>query len=593
MFRIRRIHDRTTRANKAAVRQVQDLLRDRFVDEREETILKIPRALGDPILRKYRSIIFIAEGSNGSFLGAAILLHFTDLRFCYLDYIATSNEKSGRGIGSALYERVRTEARALMCKWLFMEALQETPEAEPAPEIMKDNISRLRFYERYGTRPVINTKYETPLHAEDRNPPYLLFDDLGTGRRLRRNEARTIVRAILERKYRGLCPNDYVETVVSSFHDDPVRIREPRYIKVPHPVAPATEVPLDMRIPLIINDKHEIHHVHERGYVQSPVRIRSIMKGLDQSGLFEKVRVLKHPDREITSVHEKDFVNYLRTICEKLPEGRSVYPYVFPIRNKARPPRELLVRAGYYCIDTFTPLNRNAYLAARRAVDCALTGADRLLKGDMLSYALVRPPGHHAGRDYFGGFCYFNSAAIAANRLSREGKVAILDIDYHHGNGTQDIFYDRDDVLTLSIHCHPKFAYPYFTGFKEETGVGKGIGMNINHPLPEHLEPSRYIEALSSSLRSIKRFSPDHLVIALGLDTVKGDPTGSWDLSGADLETNGRMIGGSRIPTLVVQEGGYRTRSLGSNARHFFKGLFQGMNSDISMIYSGSPKSKK
>lgn len=593
MFRIRRIHDRTTQANRVSVQQVQDLVRDRFVDEREENILKIPRVLGDPLYRRYRSVIFVAEGKDGALIGAAILLHFPDLGFCYLDYIATKKGRAGRGTGGALYERVRTEADSLQCKGLFMEALQETSEAEPASDIRIENVSRLRFYEKYGARPIINTNYETPLTPQDRNPPYLLFDDLGKGLRLRKSDAREIVRAILERKYRGLCPREYVETVVSSFQDDPVRIREPKHMRSNEQVMPDPGPPKDLRIPLIINDKHDIHHVHDRGYVESPVRIRSIIKGLDQSGLFEKIRVLKHPEREITSVHDRNFVNYLRTICGKLPEGKSVYPYVFPIRNQARAPKDLLVRAGYYCIDTFTPLNMNAYQAARRAVDCALTGAERLLKGDMLSYALVRPPGHHAGRNYFGGFCYFNSAAISANRLSREGWVAILDIDYHHGNGTQDIFYDRDDVLTISIHCHPRFAYPYFTGFREEAGEGNGIGLNINHPLPEHLETSRYTETLRASLRSIKRFSPDHLVIALGLDTAKGDPTGSWDLTGSDFQRNGWMIGSLRIPTLVVQEGGYRTRSLGGNARHFFKGLFDGMHSPITLVDATSLKRKK
>jgi acetoin utilization deacetylase AcuC-like enzyme len=344
-----------------------------------------------------------------------------------------------------------------------------------------------------------------------------------------------------------------------------------------HHPPPIEQIPKGLQIPLIVNDRHEIHHVHERGYVESPVRIRSIIRSLDQSGLFIRTEPVRHADSEISSVHDTKYIDYFKKVCSKLPEGRSVYPYTFPLRNRSRPPKELLVRAGYYCIDTFTPINKNAYLAARRAVDCALTGADLILDGDMIAYALVRPPGHHAGKDHFGGFCYFNSAAIAGNHLSRHGKVAILDIDYHHGNGTQDIFYDRDDVLTISIHGHPRFAYPYFSGFKEETGEGRGIGLNINHPLPEHLDEKRYREVLRTSLRSIGRFHPSYLVVALGLDTAKGDPTGTWDLVAKDLKENGRMIGALHLPTLVVQEGGYRTRVLGTNARAFFKGLFEGM----------------
>ena len=154
------------------------------------------------------------------------------------------------------------------------------------------------------------------------------------------------------------------------------------------------------------------------------------------------------------------------------------------------------MRAGYYCIDTFTPISRNAYPAARRGVDCALTAARELLAGRRIAYALVRPPGHHAERRSFGGFCYFNNNAIAAQYLTAYGRVAILDIDYHHGNGQQDIFYRRSDVLTVSIHGHPGFAYPYFSGFKEECGEGEGEGFNLNLPLPEAVDGAAYRKAL-------------------------------------------------------------------------------------------------
>jgi acetoin utilization deacetylase AcuC-like enzyme len=170
-----------------------------------------------------------------------------------------------------------------------------------------------------------------------------------------------------------------------------------------------------------------------------------------------------------------------------LEEGLSVYPYVFPIRNAARPPEVLAVRAGYYCIDTFTPLNRNAYLAACRGIDCTLTAAHSLLEGFHLAYALVRPPGHHAERRSFGGFCYFNNAAAAAQYLSRFGRIAILDIDYHHGNGQQQIFYGRSDVLTVSIHGHPRFAYPISAGSRRaRQRRGQGLQPELSPPRERH-----------------------------------------------------------------------------------------------------------
>jgi acetoin utilization deacetylase AcuC-like enzyme len=208
-------------------------------------------------------------------------------------------------------------------------------------------------------------------------------------------------------------------------------------------------------------------------------------------------------------------------------------------------------------------------------VDCALTGARELLHGCPLAYALVRPPGHHAERRAFGGFCYFNNAAVAAHYLSRFGRVAVLDLDYHHGNGTQNIFYGRADVFTISIHGHPNLAYPYFSGFAEERGEGEGEGFNLNIPLPEKVEGVRYDEALALALRRVTSFSPSFLVVSLGLDGARNDPTGSWDLTGKDFERSGRRLATLRLPTLVVQEGGYDNRVLGGNARSFFRGLWE------------------
>ncbi len=575
MFRIRRVHDDITPANKEAIAQVQEILRAQFPFVSKRDIKKLPEQLRNPLKYRFRSILFVAEGTKGRIIGFALLYHGPILKFCYLDYISAAERRTGGGIGGALYERVREEALDLNSVGLFFECLPDDPSLSRNPEVRKQNAARLRFYERYGARPIINTRYETPLKPGDDNPPYLVYDDLGQGDGLSRDSAREIVRAILERKYKGVCPPDYVEMVVESFQDDPVKLREPKYVKKT-PIPPKRSIAVDKQIVLVINDRHLIHHVEELGYVESPVRIETILKELDKTGLFNRISPRHFSERYIKTVHDAQFVDYFKKVCANLEPGESIYPYVFPIRNVARPPKELPVRAGYYCIDTFTPINGNAYLAAKRAVDCALTIAEKILEGYSLAYALVRPPGHHAERRAFGGFCYFNSAAVAAQYLSTYGKVCLLDIDYHHGNGAQNIFYKRPDVLTISLHGQPRFAYPYFSGFSDERGDGAGKGYNVNIPLPEELDGQRYQQVLSEALKRAERFRPQFLIVALGLDTAKEDPTGSWSLEADDFEAVGKMIGSLHLPTLVVQEGGYDTRVLGINARRFFSGLWSG-----------------
>jgi len=574
MLRIRRVYDDTLPVNREIIRQVKEILRTRFPAAPEGDIDQLGEKLRNPFKQRLRSVLFVAQTLKGQVQGFALLLHEPEIGFAFLDWIAMAGGRAGGGIGGALYDRVRQESLALAVKGLFFECLPDTLEDCPDTALLKENQDRLRFYEQYGARPIVNTAYESPVNAGDTCMPHLVYDGLEAQRPLRRSFARKVVRAILERKYAALCPADYVERVVASFRNDPVALREYRYLK-PEAARTRVDIRTTEQIPLIVNDRHDIHHVHDRGYVEAPVRVRSILAELEKSGLFTLIKPQAFADKHILAVHDSNLFGYLRRACAEVPEGKSVYPYIFPIRNKARPPKEPSVLAGYYCIDTFTPVNRNAYPAARRGVDCVLTAVREILRGHRLAYALVRPPGHHAERQAFGGFCYFNNTAVAAQYLCAYGKAAILDIDYHHGNGQQDIFYQRNDVLTLSIHGHPSFAYPYFSGFAEEQGEGDGEGFNLNLPLPEAVDGPVYRRTLEKALIRIRDFNPQFLVVALGLDTAKGDPTGTWSLQVKDFEENGRIIGAMGLPTVVIQEGGYRNRTLGRNAMGFFKGLIE------------------
>jgi len=576
MFRIRRVADETTPSNRRAVEQVQAILRQQFAGMPTDAIDKLPDQLRDPMKYRFRALLYVVEDAREQVRGCAVLLHAPDLNFCYLETISAAPGRTGGGIGAALYERVREEAATLGVIGVFFECLPDDPVLSLDPAVRRQNVARLRFYERFAARPIANTVYETPLSVDDTDPPYLVFDSLGSTVLPDRRTARRVVRAILERKYGDVCPPNYINMVVNSFTDDPIVLRAPRYINVEATEAAAQTGVGAIKIPLVVNDKHDIHHVRDRGYVEAPIRIRSVLEEIDKTGLFERVAPKHYGDRHIRAVHDGALVDYLERACRSIPQGESLYPYIFPIRNPGRIPRERTVTAGYFCFDTFTPLNANAWHAARGGVDCALTAASHIVGGAKLAYALVRPPGHHAERRVFGGFCYFNNAAIAAHHLSQYGRVAVLDIDYHHGNGTQDIFYHRSDVLTVSIHGHPRFAYPYFSGFREETGRDAGAGFNMNLPLPEILTPQAWREALTTALRRIEHFAPAFLVLAVGFDTAKGDPTGTWSNQAGDFAEIGCMIGEQGWPTLVVQEGGYRVRTLGTNARNFFTGLHKG-----------------
>lgn len=575
MLRIRKISDSRAPGNATAVAEAMAIIRAQFPGIPPADIDKLPGQLDNPFQHAFIAELFVAEDTQGHVKAVALLLHDPDLAFAYLEVISVApGSRSGSGIGGALYDRMREEALELGVGGLYFECLPDDPEISPDPVVRKQNAARLKFYERYGAFPIVGTDYQAPLQPDDTDMPFLVFDGLGRHSLPDAARLRRIVGEILERKYAHICPPGYIDRVVGSVRDGAVSLRAPRYLK--GDAVNSVALSRGGQIPLVVNDKHQIHHVRERGYVEAPVRVAAILAELDKTGLFRRVQPKHFPQRFIREVHDQGLVEYIERACAEAPLHKSVYPYVFPIRNADRKPKERSVLAGYWCIDTFTPLNRNVWPAAREAVDCALTAAEAVLEGSALAYALVRPPGHHAERRSFGGFCYFCNGAIAANYLARYGRVAMLDIDYHHGNGQQDIFYERDDVLTVSIHGHPSFAYPYFTGFRNETGRGKGAGFNLNLPLPETITSEQHREALATALSRIARFQPAYLVVSLGLDTARGDPTGTWPNRAADFGRLGHLIGAAGYPTVVIQEGGYRVRTLGVNARHFFTGLAEG-----------------
>jgi acetoin utilization deacetylase AcuC-like enzyme len=232
-------------------------------------------------------------------------------------------------------------------------------------------------------------------------------------------------------------------------------------------------------------------------------------------------------------------------------------------------------KLSYYAIDAGTPITAGTWRAVKGAVDVALTGVKLVNNGEKAVFSLCRPPGHHAGSDFYGGYCFLNNAAIAAQAFRDLGakRVAVLDVDYHHGNGTQEIFYNRADVLTISIHADPLQEFPYFLGFADETGKGKGEGYHMNLPLRWGSKWDKYEEALAKAMKTLKKYSPEVVVVSLGLDTFKEDPISKFKLEHEDYLRMGEMIAGAKKPTLFVFEGGYAVDALGINTVNVLTGF--------------------
>jgi len=290
----------------------------------------------------------------------------------------------------------------------------------------------------------------------------------------------------------------------------------------------------------------------------------------------------------ITAVHESGLLRYLETAwAEWRRAGRGQDAIVPDTLLHARlragmaaapEPDSPCGRSGYWCFDTATPIVAGTYEAARAAADVALTAAEAVLGGAAAVYGLCRPPGHHAASAMLGGYCYFNNAAIAAAWLATQGSgpVGILDVDFHHGNGTQQIFYARPDVAYASLHADPRGTYPYFSGHAVETGTGPGRGWNRNLPLPPGTDPAAYGVALEAALEWLAERTAGPLVVSLGLDTHEHDPIGSFRLRTEDYGAMGARVAALGRPLLILQEGGYYLPALGESVRRWLRGVALG-----------------
>lgn len=303
-----------------------------------------------------------------------------------------------------------------------------------------------------------------------------------------------------------------------------------------------------------------------------------IRQALEKEGSFEFSEAKEFPEERLQNVHT--YFEFIKQICDgiKNPE-EEIYPDLFPGEGAGFTRRIHPLWMGMFCTDSVTPLRMNTYIAAKGSADTAQTAAQHVANGaEKIVYALCRPSGHHAGTRKFGGYCYFNNAAMAALELREKfSRVAILDIDFHHGNGTQEIFWNRSDVFTASIHCDPDVEYPYFTGHRGESGEGEGKGTNLNLPLPKTSNKAAYLEAIGEFATAMEKYQPEALVIGSGFDIHGEDPVGGFTIMTPDIMEIGKALGKLNVPTVVCQEGGYNLRVLGDCAKSFLLGLREGV----------------
>jgi len=340
---------------------------------------------------------------------------------------------------------------------------------------------------------------------------------------------------------------------------------------------------------VLFSSHHALHapaHEFFRGErvpcFETPSRAEFVRAELASRG--HELRAPVHDSRPLlAAVHAARYLAFLESAwaqwlaLDPANASRQPFPSVWPVRTlrSDREPANFIARLGLYSFDNGTPLSAGTWAAAKAGADAAVSAAGLLAGGERAVFCASRPPGHHAGADFMGGYCFLNNAAVAAQALRSQGcaRVAVLDVDYHHGNGTQAIFYDRADVLFVSLHADPSYEYPFFSGYADETGAGAGLGCNRNLPLPAGCDAAAWFEALEAACSAIAGYGPDALVVSLGLDTYAGDPLTTFRLQSDDFRRLGTRIARLRLPTALILEGGYAAAELGINAARVLEGF--------------------
>lgn len=323
------------------------------------------------------------------------------------------------------------------------------------------------------------------------------------------------------------------------------------------------------------NPPFELSRGKQQEYFENSQRLKNILKILEQDPEVFEI----HPNfstnvPDIKEVHSEKLLKFYAEISKYLSDDDYHIPDTFAVPKISLLPEDITKRSGYFCFDSATPITRRTFSASLNAASTVVKAARKILTDkNKIVYAAVRPPGHHAGKDYFGGYCYLNNSALGAHVLSKKGRVAILDIDYHHGNGTQEIFYDSDRVFFVSLHANPAYAFPYFWGYPEEIGEGPGEGWNLNIVLEDDADNRAYLQKLGYALDAISKKDIDYLIISLGVDTLFSDPVGGMMLTEHIFEEMGREISKLKLPTLIVQEGGYDLTQVGKCVLNFLTGF--------------------